>query len=126
METTNEKVLTLKYLKEKYEAIVGEWNGKESANFLTSLKGRLRNQEWEVKQFCDCYDHDFRRAVVKLAEITDKQIINDSIKTTASMYLKTAQEIDQQRFIRHLKERLYCADCKTPFGSLCEKCSEKE
>jgi hypothetical protein len=56
------------------------------------------------KQFCDCYDHDFRRAVCKLAEIMDKQQINDSIRTTATMYVKTANEIDVSKYIRHLEE----------------------
>jgi hypothetical protein len=36
----------------------------------------------------------------------DMQPINDSIKTTASMYVKTANEIDQQRYMKNLEERL--------------------
>lgn len=58
------------------------------------------------KQFCDCYEHDFRMAVRKLAQVVDMQPINDSIKTTASMYLKTEQDINVQKYIRHLEDTI--------------------
>ena len=58
------------------------------------------------KQFCDCYEHDFRSAVRKLAEIVDMQVINDSTKTTASMYVNTAHEINKERYIKSLEEQL--------------------
>ena len=66
----------------------------------------LIEEEVETKQFCDCYDHDFRTAVRKLAQIVDMQPINDSIKTTASMYLKTEQDINVQKYIKHLEDEL--------------------
>lgn len=62
------------------------------------------NRHMQQVQFCDCYDHDFRKAVVKLVEIVGNQPINDSIKNTARMYVKTAHEIDIQRYIKKLEQ----------------------
>ena len=56
--------------------------------------------------FCNCYDHDFRLAVRKLAQILDMQPPNDLIKATASMYLNTAHDIDRQKHMRYLEERI--------------------
>ncbi len=75
------------------------------------------------KQFCDCYDHDFRAAVRKLAQIMDMQPINDSIRTTASMYVKTANEIDQHRYTKNLEERLEHAELH---GGIVQALAERE
>lgn len=64
------------------------------------------NDSTKTKQFCDCYDHDYRAAIRKLAQIVDMQHINDSIKETATMYLKTDHEINVQKYIRHLEEQI--------------------
>ncbi len=55
---------------------------------------------------CEDKEEDFRAAVRKLAQIMDMQPINDSIKATASMYVKTAQDIDRQKHMNHLEERI--------------------
>lgn len=65
---------------------------------------------WEKKQFCDCYDHDFRTAVRRLAQICDTHIINDDTRTTASMYVQKSQEIDLQRYIKHLESEISSAE----------------
>lgn len=75
------------------------------------------------KQFCDCYEHDFRMAVIKLAQIVDKQHINDSIKTTASMYLKAEQDINVQKYIRHLENQIDQAKLS---GGITQALAERE
>ena len=69
-------------------------------------KEKTYNRHHSQVQFCDCYDHDFRLAVRKLAQILNMQPPNDSIKATASMYLNTAHDIDRQKHMRYLEERI--------------------
>jgi flagellar biosynthesis regulator FlbT len=56
----------------------------------------------KVKEFCDCYEHDFRKAVIKLSQIIDMQPINDSLKATASMYIQEQQQIDKNNYVESL------------------------
>lgn len=73
-------------------------------------KEKTYNRHHSQVNFCDCHDHDFRVAVRKLAQIMDMQPINDLVRTTASMYVKTANEIDQYRYVKSLEERLAQAE----------------
>ena len=63
-------------------------------------------QTVEEKQFCDCYDHDFRRALVQMEKLLSLQPITEQSIDTARMYVIHAHEINTQKRMRHLEETI--------------------
>lgn len=59
------------------------------------------------KQFCDCYDHDLRAAIRKLAQIVNMNHINEPIRETATMYLRLEYETSVQKYIKNLEEKIH-------------------
>lgn len=59
------------------------------------------------KQFCDCYDHDFRRALVRMETyISTQAILTEPLVDAVRMYVHQARDIDAQKYIRHLEETI--------------------
>lgn len=90
-----------------------------------------------VEEIINEIDDDTAKAVKALYKIVDLNAVVPEIKETATMMLKNYEQEQGAKYVRSLKqeivelsdllkERSLCMDCKTPFGSLCEKCAGKE
>lgn len=128
-------------IQQKTEQIVSKLRGTDDYNFISSKMGEVCISHL-IESTLELLENEKQihinkagEACVVLAKIlSQKQLtdITDDELSISKMYIENKRRQDESNYIRSLQIQIEelkhpcCFQCKTPFGSLCEKCANQD